>query len=77
MEEKDDENQFLKAYMCSGWIKMMLKHPFLLGSMLEIEKYEELDEELGRTLRAFSCFFLAWLRPRMKRRENERVEWYL
>ena len=73
MRMKKMMKQFsLKTYMSREWIKMMLKHPFLLGSMLENEKYEELDEELGRTLRAFSCFFPCGSAEMKKR---ERVRW--
>ena len=37
---------------------MILEHLDLLGSLLELEKYEELGEELGKNLRAFLGSFL-------------------
>ena len=70
MKEKDDENQFLKAYMRRNMIQRMFVHLSLAWILLEIEKDEDLDEELGSNLKAFSWFLVCVLRPK-ERREKE------
>ena len=55
-------------------ITRVLKHLFLFGSMLEIEKYEELDEELGRRLRAFFLVLSLWFGRKSEERKEECCE---
>ena len=63
-KERDDENQFLKAYKCRNMIQRMFDHLPLAWILLGLEKYEELGEELGRKLESFSWFFPCGVRPK-------------